>query len=134
MFAEFMETYGLSLIGAILTAVFGFLGIALKRMAQKYLDTREKRRVARSVVEFVEQVYKGAGGEEKLAQALAAAEQMLEEQGIAFNALEMRVLIESALAQLNEVFERGLYEKAIEAAEAAEAAHEAHSGGSVEEE
>lgn len=105
MFAEFMENYGISLIGAILTAVLGFLGIVLKNMAQRYINTREKRKIARNVVLFVEQVYKDAGGEEKLNQALSAASEMLAEQGITFNELEMRVLIESALAELNKVFD-----------------------------
>ena len=62
MFAEFMEQYGLSLIGAILTAILGFIGIAVKRMAQKWLDTKEKKQIAEQVVLFVEQVYKALGG------------------------------------------------------------------------
>jgi len=104
MFEEFMSAYGIPLIGAILTAVIGFLGIVAKNMAQRYLNTKEKRKVAKNVVLFVEQVYKSASGEEKLNQALTAAAEMLAERGIAFNELEMRVLIESALAQFNKVF------------------------------
>lgn len=106
MFAEFMQQYGLSLIGAIITAVLGFLGIIFKRMIQRYIDTKEKRRVAKNVVMFVEQVYKGqkVHGEEKLNRALEAAQEMLAESGIVFNELEMRVLIESFLAQMNNVF------------------------------
>lgn len=106
MFAEFMATYGLSLIGTIITAIIGFIGIALKRMIQKYLDTREKRKVAREVVMFVEQVYKGCHGEEKLNYALEAAKEMLLESGISFNELEMRVMIESVLAELNNAFDK----------------------------
>ena len=106
MFAEFMQQYGLSLIGAIATALVGFLGIYFKRMIQRKLDTAEKRRVAKNVVMFVEQVYKGqkVHGEEKLNRALEAAQEMLAESGIVFNELEMRVLIESFLAQMNDVF------------------------------
>ena len=79
MFEEFMQTYGLSLIGAIVTAILGFVGIAIKRSVQRYLDTKEKRRIAKNVVLFVEQVYKNCGGEEKLEQALYAAKEMLAE-------------------------------------------------------
>ena len=104
MFAEFMENYGLSLVGAIATALVGFIGIYFKRMIQQKLDTAEKRRVAKNVVMFVEQVYKGVGGEEKLNRAMEAAQEMLAESGITFNELEMRVLIESFLAQMNDVF------------------------------
>lgn len=105
MFAEFMSTYGISLIGSIITAVIGFLGILIKRMIEKYLNTKEKRKIAKDVVMFVEQVYKGCHGEEKLNYALEAAKEMLIEAGIGFNELEMRVLIESFLAQMNDVFD-----------------------------
>ncbi len=104
MFAEFMATYGISLIGTIITAIIGFLGILVKRMIEKYLNTKEKRKVAKDVVMFVEQVYKGCHGEEKLNYALEAAKEMLLESGIAFNELEMRVMIESVLAEMNHAF------------------------------
>ena len=104
MFAEFMENYGLSLVDAIATALVGFICIYFKRMIQRKLDTAEKRRIAKNVVLFVEQVYKGVGGEEKLNRAMEAAQEMLAESGITFNELEMRVLIESFLAQMNDVF------------------------------
>ena len=114
MFAEFIETYGATIIGTIITAVLGFIGIAAKRMAQKWLDTAEKRRVAREVVTFVEQVYKTCHGEEKLNYALEAAREMLLDQGITFNELEMRVLIESFLGEMNKVFEDGDGDKNLE--------------------
>lgn len=114
MFAEFIETYGTTIIGTIITAVLGFIGIAAKRMAQKWLDTAEKRRVAREVVTFVEQVYKSCHGEEKLNYALEAAREMLLDQGITFNELEMRVLIESFLGEMNKVFEEGDGNKNLE--------------------
>ena len=104
MFAEFMEQYGLSLIGAILTAILGFLGIVAKNMAQKWLDTKEKKQIAEQVVLFVEQVYKALGGAEKLKIALDSAREMLAERGIVYSELEMRVMIESVLAQYNGVF------------------------------
>ena len=106
MFAEFMESYGISLIGTIITAIITFIGIAIKNMIQKYLNTREKRKVARDVVQFVEQVYKGCHGDEKLNYALEAAKEMLLESGIAFNELEMRVMIESVLAEINKAFDK----------------------------
>ena len=102
---EFIAQYGTQIIYTALTVIFGALAMAAKRLAKKVLDRKEKKQVAREVVLFVEQVYKDVGGEEKLNQALSAASEMLAEQGIAFNELEMRVLIESALAELNRVFD-----------------------------
>lgn len=102
---EFIAQYGTQIIYTALTVIFGALAMAAKRLAKKVLDRKEKKQVAREVVLFVEQVYKDVGGEEKLNQALSAASEMLAEQGITFNELEMRVLIESALAELNKVFD-----------------------------
>lgn len=102
--AEFLAQYGTQIIYAALTAVIGAIGLAAKRIAKKIFDSKEKRRIAKEVVLFVEQVYKNCGGEEKLAQALAAAEEMLAEAGVTFNELEMRVLIERQVAEMNDVF------------------------------
>lgn len=104
MFAEFMQEYGMELIGAILTAVVGFLGIAAKRMAQRWLDTKEKKEVAKMVVEYAQQVYWTLGGAERLKIALNAARDMLADRGIDYSEAEMRVMIESVLAQYKGVF------------------------------
>ena len=102
MFAEFFQNYGVAIVGAIATGVFAYLGTVARRIAERYINTAEKKKIARDVVRFAEQVYKDCEGSEKLDKALTAAREMLAEQGIAFNELEMRVLIESCVRDLKE--------------------------------
>ena len=104
MFVEFVNQYGTTVLYTLLTAVAGYIGLVVKHYAKKWFDTREKKAVAKSAVLFVEQVYKDLHGEEKLEQAFIAAEEMLAEKGIAISSLELRVLLEAALAEFNKAF------------------------------
>lgn len=106
MFAEFMNTYGMQLVYMALTAIAGYLGIVAKNLFTKYINDKTKENVAKTAVKFVEQVYKDLHGEEKLNAALAAASEMLAEKGITVSQLEMRVLIEAAVAEFNEAFNK----------------------------
>lgn len=106
MFAEFINAYGLQILYTIITAIAGYIGIVLKNLATKYINDKTKKSVAKSAVQFVEQVYKDLHGEEKLTQALAAASEMLAEKGINVTELELRVLIEAAVAEFNEAFKK----------------------------
>ena len=106
MFTEFINTYGVQILYALLTAIAGYLGIVIKNLYTKYINNKTKQDVAKSVVKFVEQVYKDLHGEEKLDAALAAATEMLAKNGITVSELEMRVLIEAALAEFNNAFNK----------------------------
>jgi hypothetical protein len=106
MFAEFINTYGMQILYALLTGIAGYIGIVVKNLVTKYLNDKTKRDVAKSAVQFVEQVYKDLHGEEKLYEALVAASEMLAEKGITVTELEMRVLIEAAVAEFNEAFKK----------------------------
>jgi hypothetical protein len=57
-------------------------------------------------VRFTEQVYKALHGQEKLDRAMEAMSQMLEDKGIHITELEMRVLLEAAVAEFNKAFEK----------------------------
>lgn len=107
-FINFLIEYGL--LSAILTGLASALGVLLKKVYDRtlgaYFKDKVKREVAAQVVKFVEQVYKNLHGEEKLAKALEAAAEMLNEKGITISDLELRVLLESALAELNNAFKK----------------------------
>ena len=105
MFAEFVNAYGTQILYTLVTAIFGYLGIVVKTLAKEYFNDKTKREVARSAVQFVEQVYKNLHGEEKLNEALKAASEMLSEKGITITELELRVLVEAAVAEFNKAFE-----------------------------
>ena len=106
MFSEFINTYGMQLMYAIITAIAGYIGIVAKNLVTKYLNDKTKREVAKDAVKFVEQVCKNLHGEEKLNEALSAAAEMLAEKGITITDLELRVLVEAAVAEFNKAFEK----------------------------
>ncbi len=101
---EIVNAYGAEILGAILTALAGVVGLAVKNLATKYINTSVKRSVARTVVQGVEQLYKDLHGKEKLDKAMEAAADMLLENGITVTALELRMLIEAAVGEFNQVF------------------------------
>ena len=104
MFAEFINEYGLQLLYAIITAIAGYIGIAAKNLVKKYLDDKTKREVAKTAVQYVEQVYKHLHGEEKFNEALSAASDILADKGITVTKLELMVLVEAAVGEFNKAF------------------------------
>lgn len=99
-----VNTYGLEIVGAIVTALAGVVALALKNLATKYINGKIMKDIARTVVQGVEQLYKDLSGEEKLDRALAAASEMLAAQGITVTDLELRMLLEAAVGEFNDVF------------------------------
>ena len=106
MFAEIINLYGAEILGTLLLALAGIVAMIAKNLASKYLDTDTKRTLAKVVVQFVEQAYKDLHGEEKLDAALVVLADMLREKNINATELEMKVLIEAAVGEFNEVFKK----------------------------
>ena len=106
MFAEFINEFGTTILYAVVTFIGSYIGIAVKNLYTKYINDKTKRAVAKAAVQFVEQVYKDLHGDEKLNEALVAAEEMLAEKGITISALELRVLVEAAVAEFNNAFNK----------------------------
>ena len=108
MIREIINMYGVEIIGTLLVALFGIIGMGLRNLAAKYLDTDTKRTLAKVVVQFVEQAYKHLHGEDKLEAALVHLSELLAEKKIRATEAEMIVLIEAAVAEFNEVFKKPL--------------------------
>lgn len=106
MITEFINQYGMEILFSIITAIAGYIGIVVKNLCTKYINDKTKAAVAKTAVQFVEQVYKDMHGEEKLNAALEAASEMLAEKGINVSDLEMRVLIEAAVGEFNNAFNK----------------------------
>lgn len=106
MFAEFINQYGMEILYAIVMAVAGYIGVVAKNLCTKYINDKTKAAVAKTAVQFVEQVYKDLHGEDKLNAALEAASDLLAEKGITVSELEMRVLLEAAVAEFNDAFNK----------------------------
>ena len=99
--------YLMQIISALVSAFAVWLGMQLKHLAARYVNTQTKRDVARTVVEAVEQIYKDLHGADKLNKALETASEMLNAQGIEVTDLELRTLIEAAVGEFNGVFYEG---------------------------
>ena len=108
MFEYFIYCYGTQILTAILCAIFGCLGYAIKRLATKYINDDTKRTIAKVAVQFVEQVWTSLHGADKLAKALETAATLLKKKGIDYDAEEMQVLIEAAVAEFNDAFKQPL--------------------------
>jgi len=106
MFDFFIYTYGPTILLAILTAVFGVLGYGAKQIYINHINDETKRSIAVATVKFVEQVWKTLHGADKLNKALETAETLLKKKGITFDTEEMRVLIEAAVGEFNDVFHK----------------------------
>lgn len=104
IFKEFVSTYGVTIMYAILTAIAGFIGNAVKRLYQKHVTDKTKKDVIRTCVLAAEQLYKDMHGEEKYNRAVEAATQILTEKGIEISELEIKMLIEAAVSEFNNAF------------------------------
>lgn len=98
---EFLNTYGVTILYTIVTAIGGFLGMAIKRLCQKFFDDATKKSVAKICVKAVEQMYKDLHGEDKLNQCVQAMASLLDEKGIHITEIEIRMLIEAAVNEMN---------------------------------
>jgi hypothetical protein len=101
---EFINTYGTTILYALLTAIAGFIGVALKNVYTKYVNDKTKQAVCRTVVKAVEQLYRELDGPAKLAEAQRAIVEMLAEKGITITELEMNMLIEATVSEFNASF------------------------------
>lgn len=95
------------LLSTILLGVAGWLGVKLKQQ----LDEKEKNKTTLQVVaicvQAVEQIYKELHGPDKLQKCIEMVTDMLSTRGIEISATDIRILIESVLAEFNNAFENG---------------------------
>lgn len=103
---NFFEPYINQIMLLILLAVAGWLGAQAKNLYRKYITTEIKQSVCRTVVRFVEQVYKDLHGPEKLVQAMAKASEILQTYGITISETELVAMIEAAVNEFNNAFSK----------------------------
>lgn len=106
LFKEFINQYGVTILYTVLTALAGYIGIAIKKVYTKYINDKTKRDVANTCVRAVQQIYADLGGHEKLQKCIEAASEMLEDKGIHVTSIELRMLIESAVNEFKDAFNR----------------------------
>lgn len=101
MFETFINEYGTTLIYTVVTAILGFIGIALKNILERFVNDKRKQKIVETCVNAAEQIYKELKGKEKLEKVKENIVAMLNEKGLTISELEMDMLIEAAVAEMN---------------------------------
>jgi ElaB/YqjD/DUF883 family membrane-anchored ribosome-binding protein len=94
---EVISPYLWEILGIILTFITSYIGLKLKSLYEKKINTETKRQIVKSVVEMVEQVSKSQGwtSKEKLSKAKENILQLVKKSKLSMSELELNVLIES---------------------------------------
>jgi len=94
-----LTPYILPILGTILTTVASYVGLKLKAVYEKKINTEQKKEIVNTVVKMVEQIAKSKGwtSEEKFAEAKKNALQWLNNIGIKVTDIELEALIESTV-------------------------------------
>lgn len=106
---EILLSYSKEIIEIIVLALFAWLGFIVKKLANKTLadaDSKIVKSVVKTCVQAVEQLYKDLHGEDKLNKALETISNILIEKNISVTEEELKVLIEAAVGEFNEVFNK----------------------------
>lgn len=109
MFETMMHEYAFKLLFLMVCAIAAAVGFGCRKIYKRHVDSEEKEAIASAAAAFVEQAFKNLHGYDKLMQALDAARVLLAERGIKFSAEEMKILIEAAVGQFNDVFNRDAF-------------------------
>lgn len=110
--------YIAQVLGVILVAIFGFIGLQAKNLYKKYVNTEVKQAVCRTAVRFVEQVFRDIHGEDKLHEAMKKASELLAGYGITITEDELVCMIEAAVNEFNDQFNKNaVYHISAEPAE-----------------
>lgn len=94
----------LSVIGVVLTAVIGRIVAIVGKGLKERFSEEGVMSAAYTVVGAVQMMYREAGGEEKMECALGLLEDRLKTKGIRLTREEMRLFLESALAEWKRAF------------------------------
>ena len=102
LFNEILSTYLIPMLATILTAIASYVGLQIKKLYEKKINTETKKAIVSDVVKMVEQVYKDIHGQEKLQNALERASEILNEKGLTVSETELKTLLESAVYGLSQ--------------------------------
>lgn len=103
---NFLTNYVSMILGAVLVALLGYLGIKAKQLYTKYINTEMKQNLVRTAVRFVEQVYQDLHGPDKLREAMKKASELLAGYGIEISDNELIAMIEAAVNEFNNCFNK----------------------------
>lgn len=98
-----ISPYIWQILGVILTTIVGYVGVKVKALYEKKINTELKREIVKTVVEMIEQVAKSQGwdGEKKLEEARKTILEMINRSGLKITELELHILIEAVVNSFN---------------------------------
>lgn len=99
---EMIQSNLVQILATIFTTVASVIGMTIKSAYTKYVNTKTKKEIVNSTVQYVEQVCKSSGycSEEKFLKAKNKALEWLTEKGIKISEIELEIMIESAVSQI----------------------------------
>ncbi|MBP5710561.1 MAG: hypothetical protein J6W84_06250 [Bacteroidales bacterium] len=103
---ELLSTVIFPILCTVLTAVVGYLGVKAKQRLEKSEMEKTKKEVIEICVKATEQLFKEATSTEKFNECVKAATEMLASRGITISEFEIKMLIESCVAEFSDAFNR----------------------------
>lgn len=102
-----ITNYMYQILVALLVAFFGWLGVQVKNLVKKYVNTKVKENICAAAVRFVEQTCKEIHGREKLFKAMQKARDVLSRKySIIISDEELEMLVEAAVNEFNNSFKK----------------------------
>lgn len=101
-----LANYMSQIVLSLFLMLAAWLGVQVKNLYKKYVTTDIKQAVCRTVVRFVEQVYKDLHGKEKLRKAMERASQILATYDIHITEDELEAMLEAAVNEFNKSFKK----------------------------
>lgn len=95
-----------ALLGVVLTALVTWLGTVAGKLWKEKADEEWVQKFAGICVQATEQMYHDRSGEEKLGLAMEMCENFAKAKGIFVTSEQIRVLLESCLADLKDAFRK----------------------------
>ena len=101
----FLGNLGEIFLGLI-TMVLTFFATIAKNKTDEYLKEKTKKEIVATAVKATEQMHHNLSGAEKLEKAMKAATDMLLEKDIKITELELLMLIEAAVCEFSDAFNK----------------------------
>ena len=95
-----------AVLGVVITFLAGRLATILGKGLKEKFSQESLQSAAYLAVSAVEAMYEGLGGEKKMNEAMGILEKYLAEKKISLDREDMRVFLESALAEFKEAYRR----------------------------
>ncbi len=90
----------IQILGTMITAVLGYIGIQVKKIYQEYIQDKTKKEIVEKTVKYVEQTCKDFSSDEKKQKALEKSLEWMKEKKLNISQIELEILIESAVNTL----------------------------------